>query len=145
MIRILLTILLTFSSSALLAADDLKVAQLEQEVRHLQRELSRLSQELETLRTQLPRAGVPAAQVAPSRPQPTTNSLWLDIARWQQVKAGMSELQVVELLGAPTTMRGEIPERELLYAMEIGGAGFLGGSVTLRDRMVVNVKIPVLQ
>jgi hypothetical protein len=142
--RILLTMLLAASPGAMFAADDLKVAQLEQEVRYLQRELSRLSQELETLRAQLPRPAVSPAQAAPPRPQ-TTSSLWLDVARWHRVKTGMSELQVIEILGAPTSMRGELPARELLYAMEIGGAGFLGGSVTLRDRMVVSVKIPILQ
>jgi hypothetical protein len=142
--RILLPLFLAAAPSTLFAADDLKVAQLEQEVRYLQRELSRLSQEVETLRAQLSRMGVPAAQTPATRPQ-STNSLWLDISRWQRVIPGMSELQVIELLGSPTSMRGEIAERELLYAMEIGGAGFLGGGVTLRNRIVVSVKIPVLQ
>ena len=35
--------------------------------------------------------------------------------------------------------------RLLLYAMEIGSSGFLDGSVTLRDRMVVDVQKPVLR
>jgi hypothetical protein len=71
--------------------------------------------------------------------------LWLDLARWQQVKTGMGELEVIALLGPPASMRVENQERVLLYAMEIGLSGFLGGSVTLRDRAVVNVKTPVLQ
>jgi len=33
----------------------------------------------------------------------------------------------------------------LLYALEIGSSGFLGGSVTLRDRTVAEVRPPTLQ
>jgi len=33
----------------------------------------------------------------------------------------------------------------LRYAMEIGTSGFLGGSVTLRNRVVVEVRKPALQ
>jgi len=57
----------------------------------------------------------------------------------------MSELEVIELLGAPTSMREEGDARVLLYAMEIGDSGFLGGSVTLRERVVTEVRQPVLQ
>ena len=56
----------------------------------------------------------------------------------------MSELEVIDLLGAPTSMRAEGDARVLLYAMEIGSSGFLRGSVTLRDRAVVEVQQPTL-
>jgi hypothetical protein len=42
-------------------------------------------------------------------------------------------------------MREEEGARVLLYAMEVGASGFLGGSVTLRERAVVEVRQPVLQ
>ena len=57
----------------------------------------------------------------------------------------MSELEVIDLLGAPTSMRAEGDARVLLYALEIGASGFLGGSVTLRDRTVAEVRPPTLQ
>ena len=56
-----------------------------------------------------------------------------------------SELEVVELLGPPTSMREEDGARMLLYALEIGTTGFLGGSVRLRDRAVIEVRAPTLQ
>jgi hypothetical protein len=56
----------------------------------------------------------------------------------------MGELDVVALLGPPTTMREEDGTRVLLYAMELSG-GFLGGSVRLRDRVVTGIQTPVLQ
>jgi hypothetical protein len=49
------------------------------------------------------------------------------------------------VLGPPTSMREENGVRVLLYAVEIGSSGFLGGSVSLRDRKVVDVQKPVLK
>lgn len=42
-------------------------------------------------------------------------------------------------------MRDENGARVLLYAMEIGSSGFLGGSVTLRNRAVTAFRKPELQ
>jgi hypothetical protein len=57
----------------------------------------------------------------------------------------MSELEVITLLGPPTSLREQDGDRVLLYALEIGASGFLGGSVKLRDRAVTEVREPVLQ
>jgi outer membrane murein-binding lipoprotein Lpp len=142
--RIILTILL-FSTPILAgAADDVLVSQLERDVRNLQREVSSLSQQIDELRRQLSRSGDRVPVPSASTPGPA-NTLWLDATRWKQVKAGMSELEVINLLGPPASMRAANQERVLLYALEISSSGFLGGSVTLRDRVVVEVKAPVLQ
>ncbi len=57
----------------------------------------------------------------------------------------MSELEVITVLGAPTSMRAEGTDRVLLYAMEVGMSGFLAGSVTLRERVVAEVQTPMLR
>jgi hypothetical protein len=59
----------------------------------------------------------------------------------------MSELQVIETLGPPTSMRGagDGDERTLFYALEIGAGNFLSGSVQLQDRRVVQISTPVLK
>jgi hypothetical protein len=57
----------------------------------------------------------------------------------------MNELEVIDLLGPPTSMRKAGDARVLMYALEIGSSGFLGGSVTLRDRTVTEVRQPTLQ
>jgi hypothetical protein len=57
----------------------------------------------------------------------------------------MSELDVIGSLGPPNTIREEEGARVLLYAMEIGSARFLGGSIKLRQRAVVEVLAPTLQ
>jgi hypothetical protein len=125
-------------------ADDLRVSQLEQEVRRLERQVLALSRRLDEL--QRP-SFTPERRVAPApgASTPTSGDEWLDASKWQRVKPGMGELDVIGLLGAPTSMREEAGERVLLYALEVGTSGFLGGSVTLRDRVVTAVQTPVLR
>jgi hypothetical protein len=142
MIRICLVIL-ALSPLPLPAADDSRVSFLEQEVRNLQRQVMTLSRRVDALDSRPsrpePSAGT-ARSVAPAPPSTT----WLDAAKWQKLRPGMAELDVVALLGPPTTMREEDGTRVLLYAMELSG-GFLGGSVRLRDRVVTAIQTPVLQ
>ncbi|MET0281975.1 MAG: hypothetical protein ABW278_12750 [Steroidobacteraceae bacterium] len=131
------------------AADDYKISQLEQAVRTLQRQVQEQSRQLEELRSRLAQS-VPAAAASAPR-APAGNAItpgtiqWLDASRWQQLRPGMSELQVIALLGVPTSLRNEDDRRLLLYATEIGATGFLGGSVTLRERVVVAIQPPVLR
>lgn len=145
MARMLLTALLVCAPAAVMAADDFKITLLEQAVRDLQRQVEAQSQQIDELRRQLAvPADRPRPQSAPSAGA-TGTGLWLSASRWQQLKAGMSELEVISALGPPTSMRTSGSERVLLYALEIGSSGFLGGSVTLRDRVVVDVQNPVLK
>jgi len=125
------------------ASDAQRLSFLEQEVRNLQRQVQALSRQLDELRTR------PQRPTAPALPASESNAAdpgkWIDAAKWRRLRPGMSELEVIELLGAPTSMREEGDARVLLYAMEIGDSGFLGGSVTLRERVVTEVRQPVLQ
>ncbi|MEO8018892.1 MAG: hypothetical protein ABI769_13835 [Pseudomonadota bacterium] len=124
-----------------LAADDLRVATLEMEIRDLRREVQVLSRRLDGQRPlpARPDATPPVAATAASLPQ------WVDASKWRQLRRGMSELEVIGSLGAPTSMREEGGARVLFYALEIGSSGFLGGSVKLRERAVVEVRQPTLQ
>jgi hypothetical protein len=126
------------------AANDPRVTFLEQEVRNLQRQVLALSRQVEELRTrpERPKARPLAAPEVPSASDPAR---WADASHWRQLRKGMSELEVINLLGPPTSMREENGARLLLYAMDIGGSGFLGGSVTLRERQVIEVREPALQ
>jgi outer membrane murein-binding lipoprotein Lpp len=145
MIRMALMAVLMGASMGAVAADDLKVSQLEQDVRELQRQVQALSRQIEMQRAQ----STPAPQMVRPKTSSAAGSgetpAWVDAARWQKLQPGMSELEVVTTLGPPTSMRVEGGQRILLYALEIGSSGFLGGSVTLRDRAVINVQKPVLQ
>ena len=147
-IRLILLSLLSFPAVA--PADDFKIIKLEQDVRNLERQVGELQRQVSSLE----RRGSVAEAPPPLRgkgadtdvPVATDTVLWYSSANWDRVRVGMNELDVIRLLGKPTTMRGgEAQTRTLLYAVEIGGSGFLGGSVELKDHQVVAVNRPVLK
>lgn len=145
MIRFLTAAILGCAPMVILAADDLKISQLEQDVRNLQRQVQAQAQQLDELRLKLAQPDPPRSFPAPSTVAAPATLQWVDASRWQQMRTGMSELAVISLLGPPASMRVREGERVLLYAMEIGASGFLGGSVTLRDRVVTDIEKPVLK
>ena len=140
-LSILVSILLP---TVVLAADDARVMRLEQDVRTLQRELQVLQRQIDQLRLQTTRPS-PEGRLPPPPPVVTDTSGWLDAGKWKKVRPGMSELEVIALLGPPTSTRERDGARELRYAMEIGSSAFLGGGVVLRDRKVVEVQAPTLK
>ena len=143
MARIILLMLMLAPFSAF-AADDGRISFLEQEVRNLQRQVQILARQVDEMRTRPNEAGL--SKPAPLGAAPVANSYeWVNSAKWQKLHRGMSEVDVIGVLGAPTSMRDELDSRVLLYAMEVGSSGFLGGSVTLRDHAVVEVRAPTLQ
>ena len=141
--RLLLTALLLLASFAAPAADDLKVMRLEQDVRDLQRQVLGLTRQVEELQRR-PTPGV-RTERAFSPSATASAGVWVDAAKWNRLRSGMSELDVISTLGPPTTIREESGSRVMRYAMEIGSSAFLSGSVTLRDRVVVEVRKPALQ
>jgi hypothetical protein len=142
MARLLLALLLMPLTAV--AADEQRLSFLEQEVRNLQRQVMTLSRQLDELRTRPDRPSSTTSAVTGAA-SPVSSDQWLDGKKWRQLSRGMSELEVIGMLGPPTSMRTQGSERVLLYAMEIGSSGFLGGSVTLRDRAVSEVRPPILQ
>jgi hypothetical protein len=127
---------------AAVLADDARVMRVEQDVRNLQREVQNLSRQIDQLRLQTTR---PSADGRLPPTPVTDTSGWLDASKWKKLRPGMSELEVITTLGAPTSTRERDGAQELLYAMEIGSAAFLGGSVLLRDHKVVEVQAPTLK
>jgi len=126
------------------SADDMRISFLEQEVRNLQRQVQALSQQMNDLQRRPDRPPVTSSLPDRSAPSPGSDA-WIDAGKWRRVHAGMGEMEVIGLLGAPTSIRDEGDARVLLYAMEIGSTAFLGGSVTLRNRLVAEVKPTTLQ
>ena len=146
--RSLLIALLALLGQSALAADDAtyRLMKLEQDVRNLERQVQTLTRQLDELKQQSARAGDrSAAPRSSTAPAAASSTDWLEAARWDRVRPGMGELEVINILGPPTSMRQEGEARVLLYALEIGSTGFLGGSVELRDRKVSAVLKPALK
>jgi len=143
--NMLIAVLALLSQSAL-AADDAtyRLMKLEQDVRNLERQVQTLTRQIDELKQQSAREGISPAPRSAAAPT-TSSTAWLEAARWDRVRSGMNELQVIGILGPPTSMRQEDGGRVLLYAMEIGASGFLSGSVELRDREVSEVHKPTLK
>jgi hypothetical protein len=149
--RVCAALLLIAVTAGARAADDPRVSFLEQEVRNLHRQVDALSRQVDDLRTRPERppkaavnaraAGGPASAQLPA----ASSTQWVDAALWKKIRPGMGELEVIGTLGPPTSMREEGGARVLLYAMEIGTSGFLGGGVVMRDRVVAEVRPPALQ
>jgi hypothetical protein len=143
---VLIAVLALLGQSAGAADDDTyRLMKLEQDVRNLEREVQTLNRQVDELRNQSGRERLPAGSRAPSAPAASSSNAWLEGARWDRVRVGMSELEVINLLGPPTSMRQEGDARVLLYAVEIGSSGFLGGSIELRERAVSEVHKPTLR
>ena len=127
------------------AADDFKIMKLEQDVRNLERQVQTLTREIAELRTRLARRGDQRALARSSGERAPASLDWLSAANWEQVRPGMSELEVISVLGPPTSMRATDDGRVLLYALEIGSTGFLSGNVTLKEQQVTTVEKPTLK
>ncbi|HEY6125484.1 MAG TPA: hypothetical protein VIV63_12600 [Steroidobacteraceae bacterium] len=145
MARLLLALLLLPLTAS--AADEGRFSFLEQEVRNLQRQVQVLSRQMDEMRLRPDRIDPQLSGPRPARgASPETNlPRWVDASTWKKIRPGMSELEVISSLGPPTSMREEGGSRVLLYAMEIGPTAFLGGSVAIRNRAVVEVNQPALQ
>jgi hypothetical protein len=80
-----------------------------------------------------------AAQPAPT-PIPSETPAWYKASNWIQIKTGMSEAQVIEILGPPTTVNASIDTRTLNYASDARSTTTLNGRVTLTgDRVIAMI------
>ena len=140
---LLCSLIILLGASTASAADSNRIIALEQDVRNLERLVASLEREVRELR----QTRNPGLRNLDSAPEPSEQSsdAWINAAKWKKIRLGASEMEVIEILGRPTSMRVEGDSRVLLYAMEIGATGFLGGSVTLRDRQVTEVEMPTLK
>jgi len=145
MLRHVYLALLLIAAGPLAAADDFTSVKLQQDVETLKQRVQELSRQVEELQEQLRHAGAQPKKSTGPAAAATASTTWLDAGNWNRVRPDMSELEVISILGLPTSMRTEDGARILLYATEIGSSGFLSGSVTVRDGKVMNVAQPVLR
>jgi hypothetical protein len=145
-------------------ADDIRLNKIEQDVLELQRTVRQQERQIESLQRELvdaralldARGTQPAARGAVSRGAATNAATaraanpglpWLVDANWDRLRVGMSELDVIGILGTPNTLRtaADTQRKTLYYALEFESGGFLSGSVTMADQRVVAIERPSLK
>lgn len=134
------------------AQDVLRIDELRQDIAELRRQLAEQSRRIDELERRLavPQSGSPSRS---SHGGSSTGSRagsvptqWLDGSRWDRVRPGATEAEVVALLGPPTsTRRANDGSLTLLYALELSGSGYLGGRVVLHAGRVSEVLRPELR
>jgi hypothetical protein len=141
-----LALFFTLAAATTQAQDDLRVRVLENEVMRLQRELDAQSRRIEDLERNARNPGTSRPAASVSRPTDSSPA-WLVSANWDKVRPGMKELDVIALLGRPTSVRTEEDGkiRALLYAMELGPNAVLAGNVRMGDAGVAEINRPVLR
>ena len=123
--------------------DEFRLSDIEQSLRTLETTVKDQARQIAELQRQSGHTALPV-----TTPSAVSNdSRWVSSSNWARIKPGMEELQVIEILGAPTQQRtgDDSKRRTLLYAMEIGRSGFLSGSIILTDGRVSSVEIPTLK
>lgn len=108
------------------------------------RRISQLEKAVEALRSaSAPSREQPEAASETSKPK-SSKPLWQDPAAWEKVKDGMSEAQVIGILGKPTSVENDASLRTLVYETKKSlGAGSLSGKVKLLDGRVWLVEVPI--
>jgi hypothetical protein len=108
---------------------DPRVDDLQKETAQLKRRLAdqdaRIA-ELERTVKALQAAATPLPARIPAETPP-----WYRASNWTQIKTGMSEAQVVAILGPPTSVDSSIDKRTLLYTPDPNSTSTLTGNVTL--------------
>jgi hypothetical protein len=145
--RTLLFMCIFAFAGPLAAAEDYRVMKLEQDMRNLEREVQSLQRLVTDLQQRAFRVD-PSFTPSPDRtmPAPEGEQLWLKASAWNRVRSGMSELEVIEILGKPTALRPDASNRRaLLYTLELGQTSFLTGSVSFVDGKAVEIQKPMLR
>jgi hypothetical protein len=142
------TLLIAFAVSAT-AQDALRVQELRQEINELKRLLREQSRRIDALEQQLTQSKLTPSPGATSRapsvaPSPSSDR-WLVPAAWEKLRTGMTEQQVLDIIGYPTTSRGSATSKTLFYTVQVGAAGFLSGRVVIVDKVVQEIQKPILR
>ena len=70
------------------------------------------------------------------KPIPSPTPAWQSASSWNMIKPGMSEAEVVAILGPPTRVQSVTDMRTLFYEPGPNSATTLAGNVTLKDDRV---------
>jgi hypothetical protein len=145
--RTVLVALALIAAGPLQAAEDFRVMKLEQDMRNLERQVQTLDRVVNDLQQRARQASLSFGRNTDRAAQPAdVDQTWLKSSAWNRVRTGMSELEVIEILGKPTALRPDASNRRaLVYTMEIGTLSFLSGSVSFESGKAVAIQKPTLR
>ncbi len=130
--RVVLTVVLSASTPAF-AQESGHLRQLKQEVDMLKRTVLEQSRRIEVLEREL--QGNPSVIFPPAANSTATPRMlsaeqpWHDGSTWGRVKNGMSEAQVISILGRPTSVESVGGFKTLFYRGEVNGSGSVSRNI----------------
>ncbi|MBI3044198.1 MAG: hypothetical protein HYY78_15365 [Betaproteobacteria bacterium] len=146
-LTMLMVVLLGVTSAPALAQQSERVRHIEREIQILKKALEDQGRRIELLERAIQG---PSQAVEPTAPtgaqnQPPSFSAypWHDKNSWGRVKDGMSEAQVMSILGRPTSVNTVGGFKTIFYRGEVAGSGSVSGNVKLQDDRVWQVNKPV--
>lgn len=110
-----------------------EIQDLKQLVADQNRKIGELERSIKTIQAFL----MPAPKAIPSE-----TPAWMMPSSWNLIRAGMSEAQVVQVLGPPARVQSVTDSRILLYQPDLHSTSNLRGSVTLMDDRVIAMSPP---
>jgi hypothetical protein len=126
--------------SAMTEARDAQIDELKKETAQLKVMIAAQERRIAELEKTVKALQAVAAPMPTPIPSPTPP--WHRASNWTLIKKGMSEAQVVEILGPPTRVDSSIDVRTLVYEPDSNSTSTLLGSVTLTDDRVTAAKPP---
>lgn len=83
-----------------------------------------------------------AAKPPAPQPIPAPTPPWHSASNWDLIKTGMSEAQVIAILGPPTSVESVTDMRTLYYQPDSHSSTTLNGNITLMDDRVTAMMPP---
>jgi hypothetical protein len=139
-IRMIWLLYLSLPLTTMAQTRDPRVDALTTEVAQLKRTMADQEQRIAELEKAVRALQTVAAPVPERIPAPTP--AWHLASNWNLIKTGMSEAQVVEILGPPTLEETDTDLRNLYYQPDPRSTTTLNGSVTLKDDRVTAMAPP---
>jgi hypothetical protein len=133
------------------ADDAARINNLESEMQRLRTQVAEQNRRIQRLEAQLEQQGGVAIPDAASRaraddstngkPRPAGPLPWHSPKVWDQLAVGMSQAEVISILGDPTALEAVDNYKTLFYSDGAAG-GEISGHVNLKDDVVVAIKRP---
>ena len=130
--------------------DAARINFLESEIQRLRNQLDEQNRRIEWLEAALAQRGaaVPGRpsdrrlDATAASPKATGPQPWHSLENWDRVTKGMTQEEVVKVLGEPTTVQSVDNYKTLFYSGVTRDGRTLNGLVNMRDERVVAVKNP---